>query len=72
MEKGEMLMKPATFIATIFLSFISIAQLIRVIFQVQVTANGVVVPLWISVIACIVTGMLAVLLWSEHKPEHMG
>jgi hypothetical protein len=60
-------MKPATFIATIFLSFISIAQLIRVIFQVHVVANGVVIPVWISAIACVVTGLLAVLLWREQQ-----
>jgi len=60
-------MKPATFITTIFLAFISLAQLIRVIFQVEVVANGVVIPLWASVIACIVTGLLAVLLWPEQQ-----
>jgi hypothetical protein len=59
-------MKPGTIIVTAFLAFVSIAQLIRVVFQIEVVANGVVIPVWPSAIACIVTGVLAIMLWREN------
>ena len=60
-------MKPVALIATIFLALVALAHLLRLAFQVAVVAGGVVVPLWMSALACIVTGGLAVLLWRESK-----
>jgi len=59
-------MKPGTVIATAFLALVSIAQLIRVVFRIEVIANGAVIPLWPSIIACIVTAILAIMLWREN------
>jgi len=65
-RKGGTHMKPGTVIATAFLALVSIAQLIRVVFRIEVIANGVVIPLWPSIIACIVTAILAIMLWREN------
>ena len=40
-------MKPVTTIVVILLSAISIAQLLRLIFQVDIVANGVTIPFWL-------------------------
>jgi len=60
-------MKPATTIAVVFLILISIAQLVRFIFQVHIVAGGVTIPVWVSLPASIVFACLAVMVWREHK-----
>jgi len=60
-------MKPSTIIAVIFLLLVSIAHLLRLIFQLKVTANAVEIPMWMSIPACIVTAALAIWLWLENK-----
>jgi hypothetical protein len=60
-------MKPAARIATIFLALVALGHLLRLVFRVDVVAGGVVVPLWVSALAFIVTGGLAVLLWRESR-----
>jgi hypothetical protein len=60
-------MKPATTIAVAFLFFVSIAQLVRFIFQVHIIAGGVTIPVWVSLPASIVFACLAVMVWREHK-----
>jgi hypothetical protein len=68
-------MKPSTAIAVIFLLLVSIAHLLRLIFQVKVMANAVdlpmanavEIPMWMSIPACIVTAALAIWLWLENK-----
>jgi hypothetical protein len=60
-------MKTSTVIAVIFLLLVSIAHLLRLIFQVKVTANAVEIPMWMSVPACVVTAALAIWLLIENK-----
>ncbi|MCX5886049.1 MAG: hypothetical protein NT096_09110 [Proteobacteria bacterium] len=61
-------MRPATAIAVVFLILISIAQLLRFIFQVHIIAGGIItIPLWVSLPASIVFACLAVMVWREHK-----
>jgi len=57
--------KPATFAATALLFLIALGQLLRLVFHVKVIANGIVIPLWGSGIACVVAVILAVMLWRE-------
>jgi uncharacterized membrane protein len=57
--------KPATFAAVVLLLLIALGQLLRLVFQVKVIANGIVIPLWGSGIACVVAVILAVMLWRE-------
>jgi hypothetical protein len=60
-------MKPSTIVAAVFLLLVSIAHLLRLIFQVKVMANTIEIPIWMSVPACIVTAVLAIWLWLENK-----
>jgi len=60
-------MKPVTTIVAILLIAISIAHLLRLILQVDVVANGVNIPAWLSIFGCIVPAVLAFMLWRENK-----
>jgi hypothetical protein len=62
-----MIMKPVTTIVVILLSAISSTQLLRLIFQVEIIANGVIIPVWLSIIGCVVPAVLAFLLWRENR-----
>jgi hypothetical protein len=59
--------KPFTAIAVIGLSLIALLQLLRFALKWEVTLNGAVVPVWLSGIAFVVTGALAVMVWREHR-----
>ncbi|MFH1025259.1 MAG: hypothetical protein V1764_01085 [Nitrospirota bacterium] len=63
-------MKPATTITAILLMLISAGHLLRLIFQVEITANGVPVPMWPSITGCIIPFVLALLVWRENKPSN--
>ncbi len=62
-------MRPATTVATAFLSIVAVAHLLRVIFHVEVVAAGWTIPIWMSVVAIFFTGGLAIALAREsgHK-----
>ena len=60
-------MKPATTITVILLLIVSIMHLLRLVLQVNVITTLFVVPMWMSVPACIVTAGLAIWLWKENK-----
>ena len=55
-------MKPIARLATLFLALVAVAHFLRLVLQVEVTAGGVRIPLWVSAPACVVTGGLAILL----------
>jgi hypothetical protein len=58
-------MKPMARLATIFLALVALAQFLRLVLQVEVTAGGVSIPLWASALACVFTGGLSIMLWRE-------
>lgn len=60
-------MKPATMITVLFLAMVAVAHLLRLVLGVEVIAGGFVIPLWVSVIACVVPAGLAVGLWRENR-----
>ncbi len=60
-------MKPVTTIVVILLMAISIAHLLRLILQVDIVANGVNIPIWLSILGCIVPAVLAFMLWRENR-----
>ena len=60
-------MKPFTKIAIAVLSLISLMQLTRFILGWEVSINGVSVPVWISGLAFVVVGFLAVMLCLESR-----
>ena len=60
-------MRPAALAATVLLALIALAQLVRLILRVEVTAGGVAVPLWLSGVAFVVAGGVALTLWLESR-----
>ena len=60
-------MKPVTTVVTILLVGISVAHLVRIIFQVDIVVNGMYVPIWLSIFGCIVPAILALMLWRENR-----
>ncbi|MEI7638886.1 MAG: hypothetical protein WCJ37_16380 [Syntrophus sp. (in: bacteria)] len=60
-------MKPVTTIVVFLLIAISIAQLLRLIFQVEIIAAGFQIPVWISIFGFIIPLVLALLLWRENR-----
>ena len=57
--------KPFTTIAVMLLAFGALLQLLRFIQGWEVTVNGMTVPVWVSGIACLVLGGLALMVWRE-------
>jgi lipopolysaccharide export LptBFGC system permease protein LptF len=66
-EKRRLIVKPVTTIVVILLVAISIAHLLRLILQVNVVANGVNIPIWLSILGCIVPAVLALMLCRENR-----
>ena len=60
-------MKPATMISTLFLAMVAIGHLLRLVLGVEVIIGGFVIPLWVSVIACVGPAGLAVGVWRENR-----
>jgi ABC-type branched-subunit amino acid transport system permease subunit len=60
-------MKPVTTIVFFLLAAISMAHLLRLIFQVDVVTNGMAIPIWLSIFGCIVPAVLAFMLCRENK-----
>jgi hypothetical protein len=58
-------MKPFTTVAVVVFSLVALLQLLRVALGWEVTVNGIVIPLWVSVIGCVVAATLAVMLRRE-------
>jgi hypothetical protein len=60
-------MKPAVIVTIVFLSIVAFLHLLRLLFGVGVTVDGVVVPMWASIFACLGPAALAVWLWWEER-----
>jgi membrane protein implicated in regulation of membrane protease activity len=60
-------MKPVTTIVVIFLIAISVAHLLRLILQVDIVANGMNIPIWLSILGFIVPAAMALMLWRENR-----
>lgn len=61
-------MKPFTLISVVFLSLLALLQLTRALLGWEVTVNGIVIPVWVSGIAFVIAGTLALMLWRESRP----
>jgi hypothetical protein len=59
--------KPFTTIAVGVLSLIALLQLVRTIMRWEVVLNGAVLPVWVSGVAFVVAGALALLVWRESR-----
>jgi hypothetical protein len=64
--------KPFTTTAVVLFALIALMQLLRFILGWEVTVNGVIVPIWASLIAFVIAAGLAVMLWRKHAGEPSG
>jgi len=60
-------MKLFTNVAVVVFLLVALMQLLRVALAWEVTVNGFLIPLWASVIACVVAATLAFMLWREAR-----
>ncbi len=60
-------MKPATVTAAILLTVAALLQLLRVVARVRVMVGDTIIPIWVSVVAFVVLGGLAIALWREAR-----
>jgi hypothetical protein len=60
-------MKPATTISMLVLAMVAVGHLLRLVLGVEIRVGGILIPLWVSVIACVVPAGLAVALWRENR-----
>ena len=60
-------MKPATMLSMLVLAMVAVGHLLRLVLGVEIRVAGILVPLWVSVIACVVPAGLAVALWRENR-----
>jgi hypothetical protein len=60
-------MKPAAFLSACFLALVSLGHLLRVVYSIRLVVGDVTVPMSLSVLATLGTGVLAVLLWREQR-----
>lgn len=65
-------MKPAVIVSIVFLLAVALIHLLRLLFAVDVTVAETVIPMWVSVVACIGTAALALWLWWEERPAPAG
>jgi hypothetical protein len=65
-------MKPATLVAIIFLFMVAILHLLRLFFHVELTVNGAMVPMWLSIVGFLFTAGLAILMWRENWPRKIS
>src|SRR5207245_7043078 len=59
--------KPFTTIAIVLFSLVAVLHVLRLIFGWEVVINGLVMPMWASVVGLIVAGGLAVMGWREAR-----
>jgi len=59
--------RPASLVSAIVFWLIALAQLLRVILRVRVTAGSHNIPLWLSSSAFVVLGVLGLWLWRERQ-----
>jgi hypothetical protein len=59
--------KPFTNVSVVVLAFIAMMQLLRFVMGWEVSVNGVHVPVWVSGVAFLIAGGLAVMVWREAR-----
>jgi hypothetical protein len=65
-EEKELNMKPFTLAAIVVFGLVALLHLLRLFLGWEVSFNGVIIPLWASVLGFLVAGALAFGLWREH------
>jgi hypothetical protein len=58
---------PFTTVAVVLFALMSLAHLLRLLFDWEVTVDGMVVPKWASGLGLVITAWLALMLWREGR-----
>ena len=58
-------MRPATLFTCLFLVLVAAGHLLRIALNIDVTVDDMVIPMWPSVLAVVVTVGLAIGLWRD-------
>lgn len=59
--------KPFTTIAVVIFALMALVHIFRLAFGWEVTIQGSVVPMWVSVVGIVIIGGLAIMLWRESR-----
>jgi hypothetical protein len=59
--------RPASLLAAVLFWLIALAQLLRVLLRVEVRAGDVNIPLWVSIVALVVSAAMGTWLWRERR-----
>lgn len=59
--------KPVVPVVTMLLAAVSLAHLLRIVFEIPVTVADVAVPMWVSGLGVVVAGLLAWLLFKGSR-----
>ena len=62
-------MRPFTTAASVVFGLVCLGHIARLCLGWDVTINGLHIPLWLSFVGVIVTGVLAFMLWWEARNE---
>ena len=60
-------MKSPNVLASVLLAVVSLAHLLRLIFGVPVTVADRIIPMWVSAVAFVLAGGMAVMLWRSGR-----
>jgi hypothetical protein len=60
-------MSKAVLVAVVLLALVAVVHLLRVLFGVAVVIGVVSVPMWVSVLATIGAGAVAIALWLDRR-----
>ena len=59
--------KPASLFSSVIFALIALLHVLRMVFQVHVTAGAVAIPLWGSIPAVVFFAALGAWLWAERR-----
>ncbi len=59
--------KPFTAIAAVIFVLMALVHVFRLAFGWEITIQGSVVPMWVSVLGAVIAGGLAFMLWRESR-----
>ncbi|MEA3000067.1 MAG: hypothetical protein QOK17_1900 [Sphingomonadales bacterium] len=60
-------MKPFTTLAAVIFALVAMAHIYRLVSGCEVVLSGHSIPMWVSAVAALVAGGLAVMLWREAR-----
>jgi len=60
-------MKPFTTVAVIVFLIVAVVHLVRVIEGWPVAIDALQIPMWVSVVGCAISALLAVMVWRENR-----